>query len=151
MCSFTTINSSWEGGGAHDLLCVCTHTCVFLGIWCFHEYQKETLRFLFSWNLKMVKSLLTQDKGTLIEQCASSGIFLWVWNDKSKLIFSLQLLPADISKASSSQQGESFLLHWVAVWPEDDFSQREGQYGRVLQEKRRQIIKSGCPGCLQHP
>lgn len=54
----------------------------------------------------------------------------------SKLVFPLQVLPANVDQASSSQQGESFLLQWITVWPEDDFDQGEGKYECVLWEKR---------------
>lgn len=83
----------------------------------------------------MVKSLLTQDGGTPIEQSAASGVSR-VLKEKSKEISSLRCVPADVSEAGHSQQGESFLLQWVAMWPEDDFNQREGQYGCVLEEKK---------------
>lgn len=82
----------------------------------------------------MAKSPLTQYKGSLTEQYAS-GIFLRGLNDKLKLVFSLQFLPANVSKTRSSQQGESILLQWIAVWPEDDFNQGKGEYERVLQEE----------------
>lgn len=39
-----------------------------------------------------------------------------------KLIFSLKFLPANVSKKNNSQNAESFLLLWIAVWSEDDFN-----------------------------
>lgn len=51
-------------------------------------------------------------------------------------MFSLQFLPADVRKASESQQGETFLLLWIAIRPDDDFSQCEGHYGCVLEERK---------------
>lgn len=93
----------------------------------------------------MTKSPLTQYKDSFTEQYASE-MFLRGLNDKLKLVFSLQFLPANVSKTRSSQQAESFLLHWIAVWPKDDFNQGKGEYERVLQEKRWQSCQ--CRGFL---
>lgn len=131
----------------HDLLhvymCVLYQLCILL-LECVHEYQKQSKFFLLE-NLKMTKSPLTQYKDSFTEQYAS-GMFLRGLNDKLKLVFSLQFLPANVSKTRSSQQAESFLLHWIAVWPKDDFNQGKGEYERVLQEKRWQSCQ--CRGFL---
>lgn len=121
-------------------MCVLCQLCILL-----HEYQKKKSKFFLFKNLKMAQSLLIQHKGSLTEWY-TSGIFLGGFNDKLMLVFSLQFLPANVSKTCSSQQGESILLQWIAVWPEDDFNQGKGEYERVLQEKRWQSCQ--CLGFL---